>query len=161
MDLRNYCKGCGAVLPDGPRAEVREWCGKECYMRAYHDLDKQARLDAKRDRPPCQVCGKPIPPEKISTARYCSLTCQRVRVKARYRLQFPRLCEHCGKPFCAHHDDQRFCSVWCNAQTTFRKHQPRPCQWCGKMIENPRRAAAKYCCSTCAAYAREAAKRGE
>lgn len=159
IDFNTYCKGCGTVLPSGPRAEVREWCSKSCYMKWYRSLDKQARLEAKADRLPCRTCGQPIPAEKISTARYCSLACQRKHGKALYRLQFARLCLHCKKPFCAHNDEQKYCSPWCMAQVLFRKHPPRPCQQCGTTINNPRRAAAKYCCSRCAALAREAARR--
>lgn len=159
IDINTYCKGCGAVLPSGPYAEVRQWCSQACYMEWYHGLDKEARLEAKRDRPPCQQCGTAVPIHKDRRAIYCSVQCQQKGGRAARRLNHARLCENCGKPYLGHNAAQRFCCNWCRAQVDFRRHQPRPCEWCGTMIENPRRAAAKYCCSKCAARAREAAKR--
>ncbi len=159
--FKTFCKGCGAELPSGPYAEVRQWCGAKCYNDHYHALEKAARLDAKRDRPPCKQCGGPVAIEKDRRAVYCSMQCQRKGGRAEWRLRLARICEHCRKPYVPNTKDQRFCGQWCRAQVDFRKHQPRPCEWCGTMIANPRRAAAKYCCSTCAARAREAARRAK
>lgn len=154
------CGECGKALdPAAPYAEQRKFCNATCYNAHYHRMEREALLESKRDRPPCRRCGGPVAPEKNVRAVYCSVQCQRRAGRDRWRLQFARLCDHCKKPFVPHNGEQRFCCPWCQAQALFRKHQPRPCQWCGILIEQPRRAAAKYCNSTCAAYAREAARR--
>lgn len=159
LDFAEYCKGCGVDLPLDRYTMQREWCSYDCYMRDYRAMERAARLDAKRGRPPCAWCGTAMAAERFSTAKYCSLLCQRRAGQERRRQRRPRTCTHCGAAFHANSETQTHCSSWCAVQAVIRKHQPRPCEWCGTMIMQPRRAAAKYCGSTCAARAREAARR--
>lgn len=150
MDLRHdYCMGCGAILAAGARVD-REWCSPACYNTHYHQLEKAARLEAKRDRPPCAHCGGPVAPEKPACAVYCSLLCAR-RTNYLRRMEH-RHCALCGGEYLACHARQRYCGTAC-ADRAKRRHQPRPCAQCGATF-TPRQPAAKYCTRRCAGLAR-------
>lgn len=158
LDFADYCKGCGTKLPQDRYATRRDYCSYACYMREYREIEKAARLEAKANRPPCVWCGGPVAIKKDRRAVYCSLHCQK---QANHQIRETRnalTCPNCGKDFRGR-DGQTYCCQWCRSQVELRKHQPRACQWCDAMIQNPKRAATKYCCSTCAARAREAARR--
>ena len=80
------CRVCGIDLPiDAPSHQ--KYCSVECRRTAQEEADlkrrpaynarrRQARLDAKRDRPPCPECGAPIPPEASTLRKYCSTACE-------------------------------------------------------------------------------------
>lgn len=148
-DLRGpECLWCRNSL-EGKRADAI-YCSRKCAIDHYHQLEKDARLEAKQGRI-CVVCVGAIDPAKRDKVTiYCSITCQRVVTNNKAAGRYPKTCEHCGTDFNAHHRHQRFCSQWCRGQGDIRKHHPKPCDWCGTKFL-PRRAAAHFCCSKCAA----------
>lgn len=162
LDLTARCEECGEALPElapnGAQGRSdRKFCSKKCRNDQYNRLEAQSRLEAKRDRPPCAWCGEPIAPEKFSTAIYC---CEQCRLKATYRRgreALVRTCPTCGKSFNAYHPDRQHCSRACYDKTRLRNH-PRPCQWCGDVIERPK-AVQKFCSQSCGAKTREKRKR--
>lgn len=82
---RDTCQQCGADLPlDAPSNQ--QYCSPECRFKAYEKYQiqnredryarrRQARLDAKMNRPPCEECGKPIPLTMNAAARFCCEIC--------------------------------------------------------------------------------------
>src|SRR3546814_20103131 len=64
-------------------------------MAHYHQMEKDARLEAKKHRPPCKSCGKPVPVEMDSRAAYCSHACQN-------KGGIDKTCAGCGRAFKGH-----------------------------------------------------------
>lgn len=158
LDFNEYCEECGVELTLDGYASFRRFCCQECQRRHYKRLEKVARLEAKEDRAPCAVCGGAVDIRKDARAIYCSTACQQRACSERFNTKVTLTCPHCGRRFQGR-ETQTYCSPWCAAQHIVRKHQPRPCERCGGPIVNPRRADRRYCGITCAALAREAARR--
>lgn len=144
LDLTRRCLHCHASLPETKRAHA-EYCSRTCSKAAYVVIEKQGRLDDKRNRPPCQCCGKPIPVEARKGQVFCSLLCQR-RARRR-RNQIPKTCVVCGVGFMADWEKQRCCSHAC-AMEARRLDQPRVCGCCGTVIARPVREQL-YCSPRC------------
>lgn len=140
IEWRETCVRCGGLLPEGARIS-QDYCSRKCYMTEYRELEKQGRLDAKRNRPPCAWCGTKMPPERPGHAIYCSKKCNRLANSV------TKTCPRCGSEFRGQ-SRQVHCSIFCARQTTKRIHKPRPCAWCGKMITRPHRHT-KYCSWRC------------
>src|SRR3546814_17666182 len=73
------CPWCGAeIARDTKRSMLRIYCSRQCSMAHYHQMEKDARLEAKKHRPPCKRCGKPVPVEMASRAVSFSHVCQTI-----------------------------------------------------------------------------------
>lgn len=115
------CKRCGKSL-EGRRSDTQYCCAK-CYRDDYHQLDKDARLAAKANRPPCRICGKSIPASAISTRLVCSRTCQKASELMVARRRFRGTCIKCGDEFTTSHAEQRFCSHSCHITAEWQKRK--------------------------------------
>ena len=65
---------CGGPIPDHMRVSAM-FCSKRCANDRFNVLDKAARLEVRRARPPCAACGAPIPVERPDRTRFCSSAC--------------------------------------------------------------------------------------
>lgn len=74
IDLNDYCRFCGGVIPVTKMSNIRVYCSPKCCCADEYRLRKAARLDARADRV-CGWCRKPIPPEVHGLRRYCNETC--------------------------------------------------------------------------------------
>lgn len=74
IDFTDYCERCGKPIV-GRRSDAR-YCSYACAKGSLHDLDKEARLDAKRNRSPCRQCGGAIPVAMDVRAVFCSRKCR-------------------------------------------------------------------------------------
>src|SRR3546814_6659361 len=108
-------------------------------MAHYHQREKDARLEAKKHRPPCKRCGKPVPVEMDSRAVYCSHACQN-------KGGIDKTCAGCGRAFKGHKRG-KFCSQACMG-LAFRR-QDRTCQHCGTAY-TPTHGRQRYCGHSCA-----------
>lgn len=79
------CPICGLDLPLNAPAH-QKYCSIECRLTAEEEARlkrypahnarrRQARIDEKRDRPPCPECGTPIPPEAPASRKFCTSIC--------------------------------------------------------------------------------------
>src|SRR3546814_15101343 len=126
---------------------LRIYCSRQCSMAHYHQMEKDARLEAKKHRPPCKRCGKPVPVEMDSRAVYCSHACQN-------KGGIDKTCAGCGRAFKGHKRG-KFCSQACMG-LAFRR-QDRTCQHCGtaytpthgRQRRSEERRVGKECVSTC------------
>lgn len=76
IDLKDYCGECGVEMPLDRYSLRRKFCSKKCYMLDYRRLEREAQIEARRDRPPCRACGGKMDPATRDTTLYCSLSCQ-------------------------------------------------------------------------------------
>lgn len=143
------CVRCGASL-EGKRSDA-VYCSYECYMVDYHQLVKDARLEAKANRPPCKQCGKPIPVVKDKRAIYCSISCQQ---KACYnrRKSHPSTCRICSKGFLGMTPGEKYCTPSCRAKAGLAvralKWKPKMiCIQCGTPFKA--RPGGKHCSQQC------------
>ncbi|MEI9425546.1 hypothetical protein O7A70_30850 [Mesorhizobium sp. Cs1299R1N1] len=161
LDFLDYCPACGGTIDRAkPHAAKRVYCCIECSRAEYHQMEKIARLEAKKDRPPCRRCGAPVPVGKLSRAVYCSKACQSAeffegRKNARLEAKAQRSpCRHCGAPVAAwKYGGALFCSEACRSAGAVAKW----CDFCGEAFKGIARR--KYCSLTCAARHRQARRR--
>jgi hypothetical protein len=74
-DLRGpECLVCGAPL-EGKRGDAI-YCSVTCTNKHFWQLEKAALIEARKLRPPCPECGKPVPLSKKGGAIYCSEPCR-------------------------------------------------------------------------------------
>lgn len=142
IDWENRCVRCSAPLPENARSS-RDYCSKKCYNDHYQEIEKAERAKVKAHRPPCAVCGKPIPASRDMRAVYCSVQCNHTGQLVN------KTCPHCRNRFRGH-KGQVHCSWFCYCQVAKRIHQPRPCDWCGTMIMQPDSAGRRFCSLSCA-----------
>ena len=121
----------------------------KCKNAATHALVRQARAEARKGRI-CPMCGGPVSDDVRADTIYCSKLCQRRASKAYARGKREKTCAHCGKPFFAHRDAQRFCSVQCGHKAA--PIEPKPCAHCGAMFKG--RQGQRFCGKACATAAR-------
>src|SRR3546814_1127031 len=96
---------------------LRIYCSRQCSMAHYHQMEKDARLEAKKHRPPCKRCGKPVPVEMDSRAVYCSHACQN-------KGGIDKTCAGCGRAFKGHKRG-KFCSQACMGLAFRRQDRTR------------------------------------
>ena len=89
IDLHDYCEECGTVLPLDRYANVRRFCSKKCLNLNYRAMERAAKVEERRNRPPCRVCGKPIEAERQGRLSYCGQPC-RSRWHGRIKLERKR-----------------------------------------------------------------------
>lgn len=150
-DLRGpECVVCGASI-EGKRSDAR-YCSARCYNRELSKMQSDALLASKANRPPCRICGNPIPAHEPANRIYCSLRCMKEATNRRIRVRLAKPCLVCGKAISTTHPDQKYCSRRClyKAQKVVTR---RTCRSCGKRFEQ-RKAKQKYCCHECAAVGR-------
>jgi predicted nucleic acid-binding Zn ribbon protein len=110
-------------------------------------VEREGRLHDKRNRPPCQHCGKPIPTEALATRRFCSDQCsQRGRRAAERDARPVQTCPICGTGFKATIPRQKTCGWQCGVE--MRRAPPRPCDHCGTIIDRPMRDQ-RFCTPHC------------
>jgi predicted nucleic acid-binding Zn ribbon protein len=150
-DLRGpECVVCGASI-EGKRSDAR-YCSAKCYNLEAGQMESEALLAAKANRPPCRICGGAIPISAPINRIYCSLACNKEATNRRIRERLAKPCLICGKAISTTHPDQKYCSRRClyKAQKVVKR---RTCRSCGKHFQQ-RKAKQKYCCHECAAAAR-------
>jgi predicted nucleic acid-binding Zn ribbon protein len=85
-DWHDRCGHCGAGLPFSAPS-YQKYCSVACRLAAWEEMlgatrearnaaRRQARLEAKRDRPACLECGAPIPAEATLLRKFCSPRCE-------------------------------------------------------------------------------------
>ena len=136
---------------EGKRSDAR-YCSARCYDRELLQMEKDALLASKANRPPCRICGTPIPAQEPANRIYCSRACNKEATNRRIRERLAKPCLICGKAISTTHPDQKYCSRRClyKAKTVVKR---RTCGPCGKRFQQ-RKAKQKYCCHECAAAAR-------
>ncbi len=144
------CVVCGASI-ENRRSDAR-YCSTRCYNLEARQMERDALLAVKANRPPCRICGTPIPPDEPANRIYCSRACNKEASNRAIRTRLEKPCLMCGQPISTTHPDQKYCSRRCfdKARTVL---VPRICPPCGKTFQ-PRKAKQKYCCHECAAAAR-------
>ncbi len=73
IDLRDFCGHCGVEMPLDRYSLRREFCSRECYMIDYRRLEREAQIEARRDRPPCKGCGAKMNPAARDTTLFCTV----------------------------------------------------------------------------------------
>jgi len=68
------CDCCGGPIPDHKRIDAMV-CGSTCRHKLRKRLEREARLEARDNRPPCLHCGAAMPAEKSPLAKFCSTAC--------------------------------------------------------------------------------------
>lgn len=106
MDMRDYCEQCGVELPLDGHSSRRKFCSRKCYNLNYRGLERAAKLEARRNRPPCKGCGAKMEPTARDTTIFCTVKCQekwrgkeRVRKRNEARIEARRdrpPCRCCG-----------------------------------------------------------------
>lgn len=133
-------------MPEGKKADAI-YCSKTCQKADYSALEKAGRLDLKRDRPPCQHCGKAIPAEAQANRIFCSVYCQRRGIYHRNKTARQRICVVCDAPYLASIETQQTCGKICSSEHK-REKEPRPCKHCGAAMERPL-PEKKFCNKRC------------
>ncbi|RWA76673.1 MAG: hypothetical protein EOQ28_03025 [Mesorhizobium sp.] len=159
-DFDDFCPHCGITIDRDKVGARRVFCSLECQRSDFHQLEKDARLEAKKDRPPCRRCGEPVAIRKDRRAVYCSKACQVAefldgKKKARLALRANRPpCRRCGEPV----DVRKYpTAMWCSTTCRSAGDVPKVCENCGIAFKGKSRA--KYCCLSCAALHRQELRR--
>lgn len=137
IDFNDYCLWCEAQLTIDKCSTYRQYCSRDCREAHYRCFDKQARLEAKKDRPPCPICGTEITPERFKQTIFCSPECwnadySAIERAARLEAKINRPpCRTCGKAIPPEAFGQK---VYCSDLCRFRARKPRHhgnCERCG------------------------------
>ena len=153
LDMRRLCEWCGSEIPDHKRAHAM-FCSRACKRAEWLHVDRQGRLDDKRNRPPCLHCGGAIPPEATAKRIFCSLACQRKHLyRRRVEANPAKTCPSCGTRFHPTQPEYQTCSPACARVQQIEP--PRPCERCGTVIEKPGRGR-RFCSNACSLAARRA-----
>ena len=108
LDFRDFCPRCGDEIDrTKPHAVKRVYCSLRCQIEYLDQLEKDARLEAKADRPPCERCSDPVPVHMDARARFCSHACQNAG-------GLDHRCANCGAAFKGS-ARRKYCSLRCAA----------------------------------------------
>lgn len=145
LDLTWRCEYCNQPMPAKRKADSI-YCSKTCSNAHYNGMEREARLEAKANRPPCQHCGKAIPAAAPANRIFCSIDCQRFARRVRDKAKQARDCEHCGKRYGPSIPDQKHCGRICAAAAS--RLAPKPCGLCETIIPAPM-PRQLWCSTTC------------
>lgn len=84
IDLNDYCRFCGGVIPVTKMINIRKYCSPKCCGADEYRLRRAAALEARAGRG-CDWCRKPIPPEVHGLVRYCTPRCAALMENRRKR----------------------------------------------------------------------------
>lgn len=118
-DPRDWCKWCGARLPDDEHWGQRKYCCQHCEEEREFRLQGLTADDVKARRR-CAMCGGPIPWERSLRARFCGKSCRnkashQERDEASAAARAARSCVMCGASLAHRNTKALYCGRKCQS----------------------------------------------
>lgn len=134
IDMRDYCEECGVELPLDGHSPRRKFCSRRCHNLNYRAVERAAKFEERRNRPPCKGCGSKMEPTARDSTIFCTVKCQeKWRGKERVRKR--------------------------NEARIEARRDRSPCQCCGGAIPVTLRKGTVFCKRSCGAKSRKSRKR--